>query len=47
MFQTPVEPVALVSHAAGRERNKHSGHRLLVSSCMHLIRDKSSPIFLP
>lgn len=32
--------VALVSHAAGRGKGKHSGHRLLVSSCMYLIRDK-------
>lgn len=33
-----MEQVALVSHEAGRE--KHSGQRLLVSSCMHFIRDK-------
>lgn len=40
-----MEQVALVSHEAGRE--KHSGQRLLVSSCMHLIRDKKLSQYPP
>lgn len=36
-----------LSVACSREREKHSGQRLLMSSCMYLIRDKSSPNFLP